>query len=155
MLREGSLKFFPWMKMVSFYFLQGSQLPSMSFTKAAVLRQFVLLITFLCKIFETFSTDLKSAWNSAYFRTHIEYSQKKLFTFISTNKTLEKLSWQKNQKRYQNTQNLTLISNPLKKLFKNIQKKIISKNLTKICTFSTFTHVRQTCFAYYFFWWIF
>ncbi len=62
MLREGSLKFFPWIKMVSFfYFLEGSQLASMSFTKAAVLRQFVLLVTFLCKICETFSTDLKSA----------------------------------------------------------------------------------------------
>jgi hypothetical protein len=27
-------------------------------------------------------------------------------------------------------------------------KKVISKNVTKICTFSNFTHVRQTCFAY-------
>ncbi len=24
-------------------------------------------------------------------------------------------------------------------------KKVISKNVTEICTFSTFTHVRQTC----------
>ncbi len=30
-------------------------------------------------------------------------------------------------------------------------KKIISKNVTEICTFFTFTHVRQTCFAYNFF----
>ncbi len=30
------------------------------------------------------------------------------------------------------------------------QKKVISKNVTEICTFSTFTHVRQTCFAYNF-----
>jgi hypothetical protein len=31
------------------------------------------------------------------------------------------------------------------------QKNVISKNVTKICTFSTFTHVRQTCFANNFF----
>jgi hypothetical protein len=31
------------------------------------------------------------------------------------------------------------------------QKKVISKNVTEICTFFTFTHVRQTCFAYNFF----
>jgi hypothetical protein len=35
------------------------------------------------------------------------------------------------------------------------QKKVISKNLTEKCTFFTFTHVRQTCFAYNFFWCIF
>ncbi len=34
------------------------------------------------------------------------------------------------------------------KVFKNVPKKAISKNVMKICTFSTFTHVRQTCFAY-------
>ncbi len=28
---------------------------------------------------------------------------------------------------------------------------VISKNVTEICTFSTFTHIRQTCFAYNFF----
>jgi hypothetical protein len=27
----------------------------------------------------------------------------------------------------------------------------MSKNVTEICTFFTFTHVRQTCFAYNFF----
>ncbi len=51
----------------------------------------------------------------------------------------------------QNMQNFTLISNPLKKFLKNVQKKVISKNVTEICTFSTFTHVRQTCFTYNFF----
>jgi hypothetical protein len=30
-------------------------------------------------------------------------------------------------------------------------QKVISKNVTKICTFSTFTHVCQTGFAYKFF----
>jgi hypothetical protein len=35
------------------------------------------------------------------------------------------------------------------------QKKVISKNMTEICNFFTFTHVRQTCFAYNFFWCIF
>jgi hypothetical protein len=31
------------------------------------------------------------------------------------------------------------------------QNKVISKNVTEKCTFFTFTHVRQTCFAYNFF----
>ncbi len=35
------------------------------------------------------------------------------------------------------------------------QQKVSSKNVTEICTFSTFTHVRQTCFAYNFLWCIF
>jgi hypothetical protein len=35
------------------------------------------------------------------------------------------------------------------------KKKVISKNVTEKCTFFTFTHVRQTCFAYNFFWCIF
>ncbi len=56
---------------------------------------------------------------------------------------------------YQKTQNFTLISNPLKKIWKNAPKKVISKNVTEICTFLTFTHVSQTCFAYNFFWCIF
>ncbi len=34
---------------------------------------------------------------------------------------------------------------------KMYQKKVISKNVTEKCTFFTFTHVRQTCFAYNFF----
>jgi hypothetical protein len=34
-------------------------------------------------------------------------------------------------------------------------KKVISKNVTEMCTFFTFTHVRQTCFACNFFWLIF
>jgi hypothetical protein len=38
------------------------------------------------------------------------------------------------------------------KSFKKIyKKKVINKNVMEICTFSTFTHVRQTCFAYNFF----
>jgi hypothetical protein len=38
------------------------------------------------------------------------------------------------------------------KSFKKMyQKKVISKNVTEKCTFFTFTHVRQTCFAYNFF----
>ena len=40
----------------------------------------------------------------------------------------------------------------VKKGFKKLyQKKVISKNVTEKCTFFTFTHVRQTCFAYNFF----
>jgi hypothetical protein len=46
------------------------------------------------------------------------------------------------------TQKFTLISNPVKKFLKNVPKKVLSKNVTEICTFSTFTHVRQICFAY-------
>jgi hypothetical protein len=38
----------------------------------------------------------------------------------------------------------------VEKVFK-MHKKVISKNMTKICNFSTFTHVCQTCFAYSFF----
>jgi hypothetical protein len=43
---------------------------------------------------------------------------------------------------YQKTQNFKSV-----KKFLKIHKKGISKNGTEICTFSTFTHVRQTCFA--------
>ncbi len=39
-----------------------------------------------------------------------------------------KILFEKNQKRYQKTQNLTLISNPLKKLLKNAPKKSYKKN---------------------------
>ncbi len=39
------------------------------------------------------------------------------------------------------------ISNPLKKFWKNAPKKVNSKNVTEICTFFTFTHVGQICFA--------
>ena len=38
-----------------------------------------------------------------------------------------------------------------KSVEKIFQKKVISKNVTEKCTFFTFTHVRQTCFAYNFF----
>ncbi len=49
-------------------------------------------------------------------------------------------------------QNFTLISKFVEKFFKNLPKKVIGKNMmTEICTFSTFTHIRQTCFAYNFF----
>ncbi len=34
---------------------------------------------------------------------------------------------------------------------KMYKKKVISKNVTEKCTFFTFTHVRQTCFAYNFY----
>ncbi len=34
-------------------------------------------------------------------------------------------------------------------------KKVISKNVTEICNFFTFTHVHQTCFACNFFWRLF
>ncbi len=39
----------------------------------------------------------------------------------------------------------------VKRFVKNAPKKIISKNVTEICTFFTFTHVRQTCFTFNFF----
>ena len=35
------------------------------------------------------------------------------------------------------------------------QKKVISENVIEKCTFYAFTHVRQICFAYNFFWCIF
>ncbi len=41
--------------------------------------QFVLLISFLCEFYETFSTDFKSAWNSALNDTHIEFFFKKFW----------------------------------------------------------------------------
>ncbi len=72
----------------------------------------------------------------------------------SANKTL-KNKFLKKSKRYQKTQNFTLISNPLEKCEKIYPKKVISKNVTEICTFPTFTHVFQLCFAYNFFWCIF
>jgi hypothetical protein len=39
----------------------------------------------------------------------------------------------------------------LKKFLKNAPNKDISKNVTEICTFFNFTHVRQTRFAFHFF----
>ena len=44
----------------------------------------------------------------------------------------KKIFFWKNRKRCQKTQNFTLISNPLKKLWKNAQKKVISKSLTNM-----------------------
>ncbi len=37
------------------------------------------------------------------------------------------------------------------KVLKNCTKKVISKIVMEICTFSTFSHVRQICCAYDFF----
>jgi hypothetical protein len=39
----------------------------------------------------------------------------------------------------------------VEKVLKKCAKKVISKNVTEICTFFTFTLVRQTCFADNFF----
>jgi hypothetical protein len=39
----------------------------------------------------------------------------------------------------------------VEKVFKKCTKKVISKNVMEICTFFTFTLVRQTCFADNFF----
>jgi hypothetical protein len=39
----------------------------------------------------------------------------------------------------------------VEKVLKKCTKKVISKNVTEKGTFFTFTHVRQTCFAYNFF----
>ncbi len=68
----------------------------------------------------------------------------------SANKS-KKNFYYKIQYGYQKTQNFTLISNPLKKFWKNAPTKSISKNVTEICPFSLFTYVCQTCFAYNFF----
>ncbi len=49
------------------------------------------------------------------------------------------LIWSKKKFLWKNchkTQNFTLISNPLKKVWKNEPKKVISKNVTEICIFS-------------------
>ncbi len=44
-----------------------------------------------------------------------------------------------------------MILNPLKKFWKNAPKKVITKNVTDICTFFPFTYALQTCFACNFF----
>jgi hypothetical protein len=41
------------------------------------------------------------------------------------------------------------------KSIKKVLKNFISKIVNEICTFSTFTHVHQTCLAYNFFWCLF
>jgi hypothetical protein len=41
---------------------------------------------------------------------------------------------------------------PVEKVLKIVPKKVIGENVTKICTFSTFTHVHQTCLLITFFW---
>ncbi len=64
----------------------------------------------------------------------------------------KKIFYLKIQYGYQKTHIFTLISNPLKKFWKNAPKKVISKNVTEICTFFTFPYVRRTCFACNFFW---
>ncbi len=58
----------------------------------------------------------------------------------------------KKSKKISKTQNFTLILKIRWKSFEKMnQKKVIIKNVTEICTFFTFTHVRQTCFACNFF----
>ncbi len=44
-------------------------------------------------------------------------------------------------------QNSTADFESVEKVLKKCTKKVISKNVTEICTFFTFTHVRQTCFC--------
>ncbi len=55
--------------------------------------------------------------------------------YKSGNKSIKKFYY-KIQYGYQKTQNFTLISNPLKKFWKNVQTKVVSKNVTEICPFS-------------------
>ncbi len=60
-----------------------------------------------------------------------------------------KKSFRKIRKMHQKTQNPTPIPNPPKKSRKNVpKKKLPAKTWWKIALFFTFTHVRQTCFAY-------
>ncbi len=65
----------------------------------------------------------------------------KIFSFFAylASKFEKLLIWPKkfsfNQKRYQKTQNLTLISNPLEKFVKNLPKKVIRKMWGKYALF--------------------
>ncbi len=68
----------------------------------------------------------------------------------SANKSKKVFLIKKIQYMCQKTQNFTLISNPFKKFWNNAPKKIILANDGNM-HFFTFTHVRQTCFAYNFF----
>ncbi len=43
---------------------------------------FLLITFFLWGIFQTFSTDLKSAWNSAFFNTYLEFLNKIFFVAL-------------------------------------------------------------------------
>jgi hypothetical protein len=63
-----------------------------------------LLITFFVYFFKTFSTDSKSAWNSAFVDTHLEFFDTKMvFALFSTFCTL----WlQMRRKRLEKTENL-------------------------------------------------
>jgi hypothetical protein len=50
------------------------------------------------------------------------------------------------------TQNFSLIlKKSVEKVLKTFTKKVISKNVMKLCTFSIFTNVRQTCLLITFF----
>ncbi len=73
------------------------------------------------------------------------------FKVWSTNMTQKKFLKTKTKKVLKNAE-IQTISNSLKKFLKNVPKKVISKDVTKMCTFFTFTCVRQTCFPYNFFW---
>ncbi len=89
-----------------------------------------LLITFLGFIFsKLFSADLKSAWNSAFFDTHIEFFNKKIvFALISFFCTL----WlQMRRKRQKKTENLFLWM-CLRILLGNHQRVCITKLLKSL-----------------------
>ncbi len=59
------------------------------------------LITFFAHFLKTFSTDLKSAWNSVYIDTHINFLRKKMyFALISIfSKLWWKCAWASSKKR--------------------------------------------------------
>ncbi len=52
--------------------------------KSAYFRHVFANNFFLCVFFKTFSTDLKSAWNSAFFDTFHDLKKKKFLGHIST-----------------------------------------------------------------------
>jgi hypothetical protein len=58
---------------------------------------------FLVQFFKPFLTDSKSAWNSAFFDTHIEFLEKKIFLALIS--TFFKLWLQMRRKRLNKTEN--------------------------------------------------
>ncbi len=83
---------------------------------------------FWVHLFKTFSTDSKSAWNSAFFDTHIEFFYQKVFALISTFCTL----WlQMRRKRLKKTENLFLWM-CLRILLGNHQRVCITKLLKSL-----------------------
>ena len=87
-----------------------------------------LRITFFVHFFKTFSSDSKSAWNSAFFYTHIEFLNKNFFALISTFCTL----WlQMRRKRLKKTENLFLWM-CLRILLGNHQRVCITKLLISL-----------------------